>query len=196
MTAGQIARPLADPVALLECAVRYTEGSLALVRASDLSRPTPCSEWNLRDLLGHMNESLVVLEEAVLDRAVVLHPAAAPDLSADPVAALQHRACRMVRSWARSRDRGDIRVGGAPLSSDFAAAAGALEVAVHGWDVAQAVGRHRPFPLDLALELHSCADIFVTDADRPARFAAPVPVPPWAGPGERLVARLGRVGDR
>lgn len=196
MTAGWVARPLADPVSLLACAIRYAEGSLRLVTPADLPRPTPCSAWNLRELLVHMNESFVVLEEAVLDRSVVLRPAALPDVGTDPVAALRDRACRLTRSWVRSRDRGDIRVGGVPLPSGVAAAAGALEVAVHGWDVAQAVGRNRPIPQDLALELLSCADVFVTDADRPARFAAPVPAPLWAGAGERLLAGLGRVGDR
>jgi hypothetical protein len=34
--------------------------------------------------------------------------------------------------------------------------------------------------------------LFVTDADRPARFAAPIDVPPLAGPGDRLIAFLGR----
>lgn len=192
MTADRVARPLADPVALLQSAVRYTDACLQQVTSPDLTRPTPCSEWDLRELLGHMTESLVVLEEAVLDRAVLLTPAAAPRVPSDPVAALRERACRMVRFWTRSADRGAIRVGGAPLPSDVAAAAGALEVAVHGWDVSWSLGRPEPIPPELARELLFCAEVFVTDADRPSRFAAPLPVPPWAGPGERLLAVLGR----
>ncbi|MFF0816227.1 TIGR03086 family metal-binding protein [Rhodococcus sp. NPDC003318] len=192
MTADRVARPLADPVALLGSAVRYTDAALGLVTAEDLSRPTPCSEWNLRQLLSHMDESLTVLEEAVLDRAVVLHPVAVPAGSVDPVGVLRNRACRMVRSWVSAGDRGAIRVGDAPLPSDVAAAAGALEVAVHGWDVARTLGPAAPIPPGLARELLFCAGIFVTDADRPARFGAARPVAAGAGPHERLLAFLGR----
>jgi uncharacterized protein (TIGR03086 family) len=69
---------------------------------------------------------------------------------------------------------------------------GAVEIAVHGWDVAQACGHPRPIPPQLAKELLRLAPLLVTDADRPGRFAAPVAVPAHASPGDRLVAFLGR----
>lgn len=187
MTAGRAA--LTNPVALLGRAVRYTEVSLRAVRASDLSRGTPCSEWSLRDLVLHMDDSMAALEEAMLDQVVVLsHHQRTPS---DPVAALLNRACRLMSSW-EAADHGSISVGGAPLPSGVAAAAGALDVAVHGWDVAQAIGRPRPIPDALADELWCCAELFVTDADRPGRFGPPIPVPHDAGPGEKLLAFLGR----
>jgi uncharacterized protein (TIGR03086 family) len=67
-----------------------------------------------------------------------------------------------------------------------------VEIAVHGWDVAQACGRPRPIPPQLAEELLQLAPLLVTDADRPGRFAPPVAVPAGASPGDRLVAFLGR----
>ncbi|MFD4293700.1 TIGR03086 family metal-binding protein [Rhodococcus sp. NPDC058505] len=192
MTAEWTTGPLADPVPLLERAIAYTDGALRSVTDRDLDRPTPCSGWDLRMLLAHMNESLTVLEEVVLDRAVVLVPASIPDAGTDPVAALHDRACRMMSAWRGSGDRGAIRVGGVPLPSDIAAAAGALEVAVHGWDVAAACGVPREIPGGLADELLWCARLLVSDADRPGRFAAPRRVSASAGPGERLLAFLGR----
>ena len=65
-------------------------------------------------------------------------------------------------------------------------------MAVHGWDVARACGRDRPVPPSLAEELLDLSPLFVSAADRPGRFAPPVDVPPLAGPGDRLVAFLGR----
>ena len=70
--------------------------------------------------------------------------------------------------------------------------AGALEIAVHGWDVARACGEDRPIPAELAEQLLDLLPVLVTDADRVERFAAPIAVPPSAGPGDQLVARLGR----
>ena len=72
------------------------------------------------------------------------------------------------------------------------AAAGAVEVAVHGWDVARSAGRGRPLPAELAAELLALAPLLVSAADRPARFADPVAVSARATAGERLVAYLGR----
>ncbi|MFD1812064.1 TIGR03086 family metal-binding protein [Rhodococcus gannanensis] len=194
MTLGVL--PVTDPLALLGAAVRYTDASLRAVRPDDLLRPTPCSEWNLAQLLAHMDESLAVLEEAVLDRSVLLRPVSRGGITSDPVAALRDRACRMMRSWERDAAPGGVRVGDAMLPAEIAAAAGALDVAVHGWDVGRALGLAHPLPVELATELEICAALFVSEADRPERFGPPIPVPPWAGPGERLLALLGRDGSR
>ncbi len=78
MTAGRVVPPLADPVALLGAAMRYTDVVLGRITVDDLTSPTPCADWNLQELLAHMHESLVVLDEVALDRAVVLRPAAEP----------------------------------------------------------------------------------------------------------------------
>ena len=88
-----------------------------------------------------------------------------------------------------------ISVADRELRSDLLAAAGSLEIAVHGWDVAQACGVDRPLPPALALELLEVVPLFVHDADRPHRFADPVDVPLHARPGARLLAALGRRAD-
>ncbi|WP_051637769.1 TIGR03086 family metal-binding protein [Rhodococcus sp. UNC363MFTsu5.1] len=193
MTGAAVAWPLADPVALLERSIAYTVGSLQLVTEESMGGATPCRGWDLRELLAHMNDALGTLQEAALDHHIALAPAAAgPDPAADPVAALCDRACRLLGSWARSGDPEGIQIGGVSMAAGIVPAAGALEIAVHGWDVARACGRDRPIPPDLAEELLTCATLFVSDADRPARFAAPVEIPAGAGPGERLLALLGR----
>ncbi|MFC9786905.1 TIGR03086 family metal-binding protein [Rhodococcus sp. NPDC127528] len=193
MTGSAIAWPVADPVALLERAIGYTLGSLQLVTPQDMSAPTPCREWDLRALLAHMNDALATLQEAVDDRAVTLVPdPSALDESPDPVAVLRDRACHLLGSWTGSGDAAPIRIGEVPVLADVVPAAGALEVAVHGWDVSAACGRPRPIPPALADELLTCAALFVTEADRPARFARPLEVARDAGPGERLLTFLGR----
>jgi hypothetical protein len=78
------------------------------------------------------------------------------------------------------------------LSTSIVTSAGALEVAVHGWDVSQATGVRAPVPAALARDLLIWADVLVSDADRPGRFAAPVRVAAWADESDRLVAFLGR----
>ena len=52
-------------VAVLDSAVTWTHSCLQLARTSDLMLPTPCSGWNLGDLLAHMEDSLEALSEAL-----------------------------------------------------------------------------------------------------------------------------------
>ncbi|MGP4099250.1 maleylpyruvate isomerase N-terminal domain-containing protein [Nonomuraea sp. KM90] len=81
------------------------------------------------------------------------------------------------------------------LTGPMVAAVGAIEIAVHGWDVARACGEHRPIPPLLAEELLDLAHLFVTPHDRPTRFAPPVPVAPHAPAQDHLLAYLGRHPD-
>jgi uncharacterized protein (TIGR03086 family) len=185
-------------LALLERATGYTRGCLGLVTPGALGRATPCRGWDLAALLAHMRDSLDALCEAADVGAVGLDaappcgdetPGASPE---DPVEALRLRACRLLGAWTRP-DRADVvAVGGSPLASDLLAGAGALEVAVHGWDVAAACGAPRPLPDCLATELLALVPRVVAPEDRPVRFAPPVPVPPGTPAGARLVALLGR----
>lgn len=193
MPGERVAAPLIGGVTLLERAISYTLGSLRIVTPESMSRPTPCRDWDLRALLVHMDDSLAALQEAVDTGRVDLDAAAADgDPAAGPVAALRNRACRLLGAWATAGGHDAVSVAGHPLTTGVVTGTGAVEVAVHGWDVARACGSHRPIPSPLAEEMLELSPLFVTDADRPARFAAPVDVSPLASPADRLIAFLGR----
>ncbi len=185
--------PLLGGVGLLERAVDYALGSLDDVTPAHLAYPTPCAEWDLRALLDHLNDSLLALHEAASIGRV--YPDAgdwAQTQGVDPVALLRDRASRLVGAWTAPRPRREVSVGELELTAAVLTTAGAFEVAVHGWDVAAACGRTRPIPAGLAEEMLDLADLLVTPADRPARFATAVAAPNGATPGDRLVAFLGR----
>lgn len=181
-------------VDLLERAIGYTRGSLMLVRPELMSAPTPCSAWDLRALLAHMNDSLVSLHEAGSVRRVRLDVLSTQ--SADPVHALRTRACQLLAEWSAAEEstseRVDVLVDGRPLTSPVLTSAGALEITVHGWDVAVACGAHRPIPETLAEDLLPPATVLVTDPDRPSRFGPALDPPVDATKSERLLAYLGR----
>jgi uncharacterized protein (TIGR03086 family) len=180
---------MSDGLALLERSVAYTLGGLTDVTPAALADPTPCRGWDLRALLDHLNDSLAALAEAVGTGSVELDPA--PPAGGDPVGALRAHGRRLLGAGAGCGDR-VVAVGGRPLTTGLVTGTGAVEIAVHGWDVARACRRPRPIPDALAVELLELVPLFVTPADRPVRFAAPVPVPPSAGPADRLLAFLGR----
>lgn len=178
-------------IALLERAINYTLGCLPLVTPAALSRPTPCADWDLRTLLTHLEDSLDALSEAV-DAGVVHLDGVQSDPAVDPVASVRNSATRLLGALAGARDQLEISIGGCPLTTGIVASTGAVEVAVHGWDIARACGVDRPIPAVLAEEMLDLSALLVSAADRPVRFAAPVDVPPPADPGDRLVGFLGR----
>ena len=190
MSGDRATAPLVGGVALLERALGYTLGSLQLVTPELMHRPTPCRGWDLHRLLLHMNDSLAALHQAADPGQVEVgdQDSTNPD---DPVAALRNRGCRMLGAWTGAGHEA-VTVGDRKLSTSVVGATGAVEVAIHGWDVARACGGNRPVPASLAEELLPLAELLVTAADRPARFAEPVAAPPAASPGDRLLAFLGR----
>jgi uncharacterized protein (TIGR03086 family) len=184
---------LPDSVDMLERAMSYTLGSLSLVTAAQLSRPTPCTEWDIRALLEHMNDSLLALCEAAHVGRVFADPLDGPaDTAASLVKGLRDRACQLLGVWVRADSSTDVVVGRRSLPGSIVAGTGALEVAVHGWDVARACGRNRRIPTVLAEDLIELSRVLVVDADRPTRFAPALPVSRDAGADERLLNFLGR----
>ena len=180
-------------VELLERAIGYTQGSLVLVRSDALDNATPCADWDLSGLLAHMTDSLVTLSEAAELGHVGLEPSEPTgDFARDAVATLHRRACHLLGAWSQVDAPRQVSVGDRPLMGSVLTGTGALEIAVHGWDVAQACGQDRPIPAALAEDLLELAPLLVSDADRPDRFAAPVRISPLARPSDQLVAHLGR----
>jgi uncharacterized protein (TIGR03086 family) len=177
--------------AVLERAIAYALGSLALVTPPLLARPTPCVRWDLEALLRHLADSMAALREAT-EGNVELH-GPAPDVEA-VIPLVRDQAVRLLGAWAQAGRHPTVRVEDALLTAPLIAGAGAIEVTVHGWDVAQACGRPRPIPADLADELLDLAALMVTGPDRPGRFGRPLAVPGDAPAGDRLLAYLGRRG--
>lgn len=183
--------PLLSSLELLERAVGYTRVALQQVTPAMLCLPTPCSQWRLGALLDHMADSLDTLTEAADLGQVAFADPPGPPSTVDAVERLRVRACALLGAWSRVAHDDAVMVGDRPLSSSLLACAGALEVAVHGWDVSQATGAREPIPAALARELLTWVDVLVTDADRPERFDFPLDGP-TIGPSSRLLMRLGR----
>jgi uncharacterized protein (TIGR03086 family) len=178
-------------VALLERAIGYTRSALALVDDGLLAEPTPCEHWDLRSLLEHMDDALAAFTEAADLGTVDLRPLAGRPDADRLVESLRLRACSALGAWTHHYGDEPVRIGAASMDAGALAAIGALEIAVHGWDVAQACGADLPLPAALAESLLDVAADIVGDADRPVRFAPPRDTDSL-DPGERLLAFLGR----
>jgi uncharacterized protein (TIGR03086 family) len=186
---------LAERTALLESAVAYTRTTLpaAAVARGDLE--TPCAGWTLVDLLLHMDDALEAFHEAAgghVSPPTPRHPA----LPATLVERLRFSACRLLEAWSRPTPA-SVSVGELPLPTATLLDAAALEIAVHGWDVAAATGGPR-IPESLAGRLLPVVDLVVDcgDVGPGRRFALPVPITAPAPLDVVLLARLGRKESR
>jgi uncharacterized protein (TIGR03086 family) len=203
VTAARAAAALFGGMALLERAVTYTLGQLQLVTPAALARPTPCELWDLRALLVHMEDSLATMQEAVDLGTVDPDPAEAGSHDAVAgdamggwdgerlVAGLRARGCRLLGSLAGEAGT-LVWVGGLPAPVRIVTSAGAIDVAVHGWDVGRTCGTGLAIPEALAEDMLSIAPLLVGDGDRPERFGPLVAMAPGASACDRLVAFLGR----
>lgn len=179
---------------LLDSAVSYALAGVALVTPEQLPRPTPCPDWELEMLLDHLSDSIGVLHEAIASGGVSPGPAQGYDgPGRDPVARLRGQAAGLLDAYTAAGPAARrVVVGDHELSASMVAVTGAIEICVHGWDIWVACGAPRPVPPHLAAVLLPLGPLVITPGGRPGLFADPVRLPVPAGPGDQLVAFLGR----
>ena len=183
---------------LLAGAISYMLAVCAPIGAAELTLPTPCPDWNLAMLLGHLCESMADLEAAL--RTGRLDLDGPPGRTrGDPVEALRDRAAELLcAGYCYGGPERFVTVGDLPIPAGVVACTGAVEIAVHGWDVSAARARggranglqETPIPAALATRMLRLGPLLV--AGREGLFGVPVEVPAQASPGDRLVGYLGR----
>ena len=192
--------PPSGATGLLVGAISYALGVCALVGPGEMALPTPCADWDLAMLLGHLSDSMADLETAF--RTGHLDLERPPDhVAGDPVETLRDRAAELLCAVYGYGGAGCfVAVGGLPVPAGLVACTGAVEIAVHGWDVSAARARAscggaghggvQPIPAVLATQMLRLGPLLVVG--REGLFAVPVDVPAQASPGDRLVGYLGR----
>ncbi len=204
--AGQCGPDQVPPgaIALLGGAIRYALGACAQVMPTEMTRPTPCADWDLAALLAHLATSMADLESALRTGSADPwagdpgpaspapgRPAPGVGRPGDPVEVLRDQAANLlITCYAHQGRNRFVQLAGVPLAAGIVAAAAAVEIAVHGWDVSAARGPAEEIPPGLAVRMLGLCPLLV--ASRDGLFAPPVAVPPGAPPGARLVAYLGR----
>jgi uncharacterized protein (TIGR03086 family) len=197
-------------ITLLASAISYALAACVQVAPGEMTLPTPCADWDLEALLAHLAASMADLESALRTGHLDLEPddpaipapddpaIPAPDDPAipalygdDPVELLRDRAANLLFAcYAHHGPDRFVMVGGLPLPAAIVTCTGAVEVAVHGWDIRAARGRGGSIPPALATRMLQLSPLLVTG--REGLFGTPVRVPAQASPGDQLVAYLGR----
>jgi uncharacterized protein (TIGR03086 family) len=181
-------------ITLLASAISYALAACVQVAPGEMTLSTPCTDWDLEALLAHLAASMADLESALRTGHLDLEPddPATPDPDRDdPVELLRDQAANLLFAcYAHHGPDRFVLVGGLPLPAGLVTCTGAVEIAVHGWDVRAARGRGGPIPPALATRMLRLSPLLVTG--REGLFGTPVHVPAQASPGDQLVALLGR----
>ena len=179
--------PPTDELRSAEDTLGVLRGVLHTIAADDMTRQTPCTEFDVTRLTGHLLNSLTALggkvgaelperdESDSVERQVVA--AARPALDA----------------WHRHGLNGTVPFGKSEMPAKGACAILSLEFLVHAWDYAAAVDHEFNAPEPLAEYVLGLAHQVIRPEQRSrAGFDDPVDVPADAGALERLIAFTGR----
>lgn len=185
-----------SPVEHLARAQEDTALLVAGVRDDQWDAPTPCAEWTVRDLVGHMVGGELVFGAVLRGDATspMDAPRPADPLGDDPAAAYRAAAGALLTEFRRPgalEQTFTLPIGPAPGAA--AAHLRLVETLVHGWDLARATGQPLRFPADIAEQALAFTRARLSDVP-PGRspFAPPQPVPDDAPAIDRLAAALGR----
>ncbi len=182
-----------DPRPLYAAALDWVHGlmtGVARLDASTLDRPTPCAEYDVRSLLGHLvatvGRARVIGEGGDPTTEPVVVTGVADDGWADAYAAATDELWPVWRG-DDALDRTVVAPWG-PTPGRAAVWGYLNETLVHGWDLAVATGQDPEADPGLAGPVLAAASRFIPEEPRggPVPFAATVPPRPGAGPTERL----------
>ncbi|GAA1631683.1 TIGR03086 family metal-binding protein [Catellatospora bangladeshensis] len=163
------------------------------VKRADLARPTPCGDWTLGQLLGHMIGHNRGFAAAAAGRPTV--PAVWDDLTppADPRKAYADSVTLVTKAFSDRTllDRKIEVYGYGTFTAPTVLGMHFVDFLVHGWDVAKAIGADAALDPELSAAAMKIALRWPTD--RPSKaFGVMVEPPADSSTGDRLVAYLGR----
>lgn len=182
----------------LATALGRCQALVAGVRPEQWSAPTPCTDWDVRALVGHLVLGSRVFAGALqgrpADRDTLLRLQAEDPLGEDPAGAQRAADDALLASFrAPGALEQPVTVPFGTVPAVVALHLRITEALVHGWDLARATGQQPPADDPLVeQELAFTAAQLRGGAQVRQRFAEPQPVPDGAPPLDRLAALLGR----
>jgi uncharacterized protein (TIGR03086 family) len=163
------------------------------VRPDQWTAPTPCTEWNVRNLVNHVVRGNRQFATAL--RGEPPPPAEPLDvLGDDPLAAYRAASAEMLEALRQPEAmQGTVTVPFGTVPAGLAVHLRNTELLVHGWDLARATGQPTPFPDQLAeQELQFSRGALSQIPPGRTPFGPSQPVADDARAIDRLAALLGR----
>jgi uncharacterized protein (TIGR03086 family) len=132
------------------------------VADQDWNRPTPCTEWNVTQVLQHAAGDQIGFAAFISGGPMPSEDPFEPSgtLVSPPEALAEEAMQASALAWATvGKDASEVQVPVPPFTVPAALGVGAcaLDAAVHAWDIALATGQPSPLSAELARELMGIA---------------------------------------
>jgi uncharacterized protein (TIGR03086 family) len=165
------------------------------VGLTDWDSPTPCTDWTVRDLVNHIVTEQLWVPDMLAGRTVeqVGDKFAGDQLLDDPAHAWIEASGAARGAWLQpgAVDR-EVHLSYGTVSATEYGWQMTLDLAVHGWDLATALGADAGISDELATTILGYVEPQVANWSDLSLFGDPVPVPADAPPATRLIGLLGR----
>ena len=165
------------------------------VGLTDWDSSTPCTDWTVRDLVNHIVVEQLWVPDMLAGRTIeeVGDRFAGNQLGDDPLRAWSESSQVARAAWLQpgAVDQ-TVHLSFAEAAAEEYGWQMTTDLAVHGWDLATALGAHAGIPDELASTLVAYVEPQVSQWSGTSMFAEPLAVPDDARPSARLVALLGR----
>lgn len=179
-----------DELDSAEAALRVLQQAVHSIAADDLARPTPCSEYDVSQLTGHLLNSIMVIGGMV---SADFDSYSLSDQTESVERLLVAAARPALDAWRRHGLEGEVSLAHGSMPAQVAASVLSIEFLVHAWDYAVAMGRDIEVPEPLTdYVLRLAHELIKPDQRVHAGFDDPLEVPDDARGLDRLVAFTGR----
>jgi uncharacterized protein (TIGR03086 family) len=170
----------------LSGALRVVGDLVTGVRPEQWSAPTPCTDWNVHQLVNHLVAASLLSGQALPERGL-------DHLGDDPAGAYRASGATLQAAFDQPgilerSFRGSL---GTATGEEFLQIR-LYDLLAHGWDLAQATGQPAVLPEDLAEQALTFARAQLSTQPRTGRFGPAQPIAEDAPAIDRLVAFLGR----
>lgn len=183
-----------DPLTRLQAGIEQARPIIAAAATSDYGLPTPCPGWDVEQLIIHVIGALTMYRDVGINGEVDPALFTRDLVAGDAGTSFNAAGAAAVAAWSLpGKVEGTAKLPFGEFPAAFALQLPAMEMVVHGWDLAKATGQHVEWRPDLIADTLSFGESTFTDpAFRGNHFAPPVEVGPDADDVTRLVAFLGR----
>jgi len=182
--------PPTDELDSAEATLGVLQQVLHTIANDDMSRQTPCSEFDVTQLTEHLLNSITSIG------GMVGAEFSTPDQSESVERRVIGAARPALDAWHRHGLDGNVSFGDREMPARGACAILSLEFLVHAWDYAGAVGHDVNAPAPLAEYVLGLAHQGIRPEFRGRGFDDPIDVPDDAAALDRLIAFTGRNPSR
>lgn len=182
-------------VEMYERALKQTGEIVANIKPQQFDDPTPCTEWNVRDVLNHLvgefNTFTAGSKGEKLEMSLDIE-----SLGDDHIASYEKASAELIEAFrAPGAMEKKLTLPQGDTPAPVALSLGTADAVVHGWDLAQGTGQELRIDDDIAEEIYATTSSMMQplgEYPRGDSFADPVEIPDDAPITNKMLAYLGR----